>query len=317
MESKRTYRCLYPCIRFFDAEWKLAQHYRRVPGCRERWRLKEETTVRIAFEQASQRRRSQVRESLTSQALEEQDHDLELNYDTQGLGEGDDSRGPDEEQSEDLGVSLNSQTKQSTPDPEPTGSTLPAMQTPTPIPANATDQLIAANDTDNQAAINETLLLLRLLPFADILFEDDVDLDESEGAKEFEEALFESPPIIEGVVAHPLLEEENEEHATGDYQAPPLPPEPNDPIPSPEPIRPRSGDTSDKDRSEIELFPRAGEVKEKVEPRFLQIVEERCLRGDSGLFRPFKNAAEFALVKWLNLLPLARVDEFLQLEYVR
>jgi hypothetical protein len=74
-------------------------------------------------------------------------------------------------------------------------------------------------------------------------------------------------------------------------------------------------DAEDLDPSEVEQFPRAGEIKDpelRTRSRFETLYEEA--RGNP--FYPFRGAAEFELVKWLNGLPLSKVDSFLQLDWV-
>jgi hypothetical protein len=72
------------------------------------------------------------------------------------------------------------------------------------------------------------------------------------------------------------------------------------------------------DPSEVELFPRAGEIKHPELPRdpltsrFDALYEET----HGNPFYPFRGAAEFELVKWLNDMPLSKVDSFLQLDWV-
>lgn len=68
----------------------------------------------------------------------------------------------------------------------------------------------------------------------------------------------------------------------------------------------------DEDPSEIESFPNAGKVKNHRDHHLDSLLEER----DGAPFKPFRNAAEFELVKWLNDLPLSKVDSFLQLDWV-
>jgi hypothetical protein len=69
------------------------------------------------------------------------------------------------------------------------------------------------------------------------------------------------------------------------------------------------------DPTETETIPRAGEVKRNEEPNFQKIVEGQIQEGGSP-FYPFRNATEFQLSKWLNGLPLSKVDPFLQLDWV-
>ena len=71
----------------------------------------------------------------------------------------------------------------------------------------------------------------------------------------------------------------------------------------------------DVDPSEVEQFPHAGEIKDpesRAQSRFETLYEEAC----GNPFHPFRGAAEFELVKWLNGLPLSKVDSFLQLDWV-
>lgn len=74
----------------------------------------------------------------------------------------------------------------------------------------------------------------------------------------------------------------------------------------------------DLDPSEVELFPRAGKIKHPELPRdALGSHFERMYEETHGNpFHPFRGAAEFELIKWLNDMPLSKVDSFLQLEWV-
>jgi hypothetical protein len=71
-------------------------------------------------------------------------------------------------------------------------------------------------------------------------------------------------------------------------------------------------DDEEVDPSEIESFVRAGEVKERIDSHYENILDAR----DGYPFHPFTSAAEFELAKWLNDLPLSKTDSFLQLDWV-
>lgn len=68
----------------------------------------------------------------------------------------------------------------------------------------------------------------------------------------------------------------------------------------------------DSDPSEIVSFTRAGEIKSCTKPHFESVLGEE----EWSPFHPFAGAAEFQLAKWLNDLPLTKVDSFLQLDWV-
>jgi hypothetical protein len=77
------------------------------------------------------------------------------------------------------------------------------------------------------------------------------------------------------------------------------------------------GDDEEQNSCEVERFPRAGEVKAHGRPRFQELVGKQIPKtSDGNLFHPFKDKSEFELAKWLNPLPLTKIDEFLQLTYV-
>jgi hypothetical protein len=69
------------------------------------------------------------------------------------------------------------------------------------------------------------------------------------------------------------------------------------------------------DPSSVESFPHAGEIKDpetRTRSHFETLYEET----HGNPFHPFRDAAEFELVKWLNDMPLSKVDLFLQLDWV-
>jgi hypothetical protein len=73
----------------------------------------------------------------------------------------------------------------------------------------------------------------------------------------------------------------------------------------------------EQERCEVDRFPRAGEVKAPGKPRFQELAEKQISRtSDRNLFYPFKDQSDFELAKWLNPLPLTKIDKFLQLSYV-
>jgi hypothetical protein len=72
----------------------------------------------------------------------------------------------------------------------------------------------------------------------------------------------------------------------------------------------------DGDVIEIETYPRAGEVKNKKNPRFQELLESQIQEGSGNIFHPFLDGSEFRLAQWLNTLPRAKVDEYCQLPSV-
>jgi hypothetical protein len=75
-------------------------------------------------------------------------------------------------------------------------------------------------------------------------------------------------------------------------------------------------EATNEDPSEIEQYPRAGEIKDKRRPHFKKLIKEHYSQNPRNLFHPFADGSEFQLAKWLNGLPLSKVDEFCQLPWV-
>lgn len=279
-------------------------HYRKIPTCNQKWFAKEQETLRATFEQATERRRAQLRESLASQSQETGNNDgMQDGYNSET-----EERDPDRVPEEDLGNTSHVLTVEEVlfdtdPKAPPTTPSATIPQPPT---------------------MDETISLLQSLQFTLNPLEEDAAFEENSAAQEFEAALYESQHIeAEDPTYNPLLEEyddeqgpgpENEDAHTEDDHQPPLPD--LDELPDNDEAEEREAEDEEDDPAEIELFPRAGEAKSRFQSRFKHLADD-FRQKDGGLFHPFKNAAEFQIVKWLNSLPMARVDEFLQLEYVR
>ncbi|KAG8798922.1 hypothetical protein FRC16_006244 [Serendipita sp. 398] len=57
---------------------------------------------------------------------------------------------------------------------------------------------------------------------------------------------------------------------------------------------------------QIDKYPRAGEIKEKRQSRFEDILARQDIEESPNIFRPFKDSSEFRLARWLNDLPLSK-----------
>ncbi|KAG8824504.1 hypothetical protein FRC17_009084 [Serendipita sp. 399] len=75
--------------------------------------------------------------------------------------------------------------------------------------------------------------------------------------------------------------------------------------------------SEDAEPQEVDRYPGAGEIKELRRPRYEDILATRDPEKDRNLFSPFNDLSEFKLAKWLNDLPLSKVDSFLKLEYIQ
>lgn len=287
--------CGHPCKKAFDSESKLAKHHRNAPQCKEKWDALQRNDRVIEFEMQTQHRRAVYRESLGGADVslisaydpgsEPEDRSGEINQFTSTQGE--------------IDIAMNS-------------NVVPSNEQPAP------------------STIEENLFFLHNLPFFDGP-EEEFSIEDEIG-KDLEEALFGAQPILaEEDNCNPLLEEYDNASDAGDYEGEPHagqtpldPPDPipDQPVPDPTPVQPsrpphpEPDEDEDEDNAEIKRYPQAGEVKATTSPRFKDLINE-FLKKPGGLSHPFKNAKEFELVKWLNALPMARVDEFLQLSYVR
>jgi hypothetical protein len=68
--------------------------------------------------------------------------------------------------------------------------------------------------------------------------------------------------------------------------------------------------------STVDVFPRAGEVKERRQPRYAENVQYHMRNATRSVYHPFQDFQEYNLAIWLNELPLSKVDSFLQLPWV-
>jgi len=75
-------------------------------------------------------------------------------------------------------------------------------------------------------------------------------------------------------------------------------------------------DNEEDDPPTIDVFPRAGEVKAMGQSRFSELERAQRVLDAKTVYHPFLDSAEFSLVKWLNGLPLSKIDSFIRLEYV-
>jgi hypothetical protein len=112
--------------------------------------------------------------------------------------------------------------------------------------------------------------------------------------------------------AHDTDEHENEE--MDDFQPPEF--DNPEPLSVPETIEMSADEDDDADPSCIDVFPRAGEVIEKGQSRYAEIIRHCMESTTRSVYHPFQDFEEFDLAIWLNELPLSKVDSFLQLPWV-
>jgi hypothetical protein len=138
----------------------------------------------------------------------------------------------------------------------------------------------------------------------------------SDRVPEFDIYMFGSGDTVHGSEerVNPCLDEGNGDAEENEYNEPPpmetLVDELEDALENVQ-IDPEGDEESDP--SEIVSFTRAGEIKSHAKSHFESILGEE----DWSPFHPFAGAAEFQMAKWLNDLPLSKVDSFLQLDWVR
>lgn len=287
------FNCLYPCKKSFALESSLKRHYGRVPLCKYNWSVYE-ANLRQEFEDASQKRRADVRHERNGAA-----HDEQLGH-HEHIGGGDDNAevgdyvdwgGANVDMEDSVGREEDSHQANeaagvSQQDPLPSQGRNLADPIVT-VPPHQTPEL----DHDDSSAIITTDYEEYLpgpegvssasgddpTPYLDV--ENAMDVDEADPGYVPE---IDDTEQLEGVTETIQLSPESDE---------------------------------DEDPSEVETYPRAGEVKlseEQNQSRF----ENLHLKRGGRPFHPFRSFAEFELAKWLNDLPLSKVDMFLQLNWV-
>jgi hypothetical protein len=108
--------------------------------------------------------------------------------------------------------------------------------------------------------------------------------------------------------------DESEDEKLDDYRPPEF--DTPEPIGVPETVEINTDEEDDADPSCVEVFPRAGEVLERRQPRYAENVHNHMKNATRSVYYPFRDFQEFDLAIWLNELPLSKVDSFLQRPWV-
>jgi hypothetical protein len=300
------FSCIFPCRKTFQSEQRLRQHYKNRPECRSNWKQREERLTQAAFKRHRIRASGTDPQTPLQLPISPQNHSShagniensagpqqQVLYHSSVAAEIEDIEQPEEEQLyfDDLQIIDDLQIDESMPSLDAPAQLIPSQadkgqEEPTPDSSTSPDferwyfELERAMDGTAQGDENP-------LNDDNLDPEDNGDMDDSdEGETE---------------VDHP---DDGDLDATlGNLRKHPG-------------LTPCVEDNDEDDPPTINVFPQAGEVKATGQSRFSELERAQRALNANTVYYPFADSAEFSLVKWLNDLPLSKIDSFIQLEFV-